>query len=97
MPEEVPARLKEILDLAAGKDHSATGPVMQCLAEVLTEHKAVCVDEAVARVEALRDQASRMLGLARRLNNLQQIARLQIEIETHGRDIQAIKGLSDRG
>ena len=38
-PEEIPPRLKEILDRAAGKDHSATGPVMACLAEILTEHQ----------------------------------------------------------
>jgi hypothetical protein len=35
----VPEDLRAILDQAAGKEHSATGPVMACLAEILTAHK----------------------------------------------------------
>lgn len=38
---EVPAPLKTILDTRAGKDHSAQGPVMACLAEILTAHEAM--------------------------------------------------------
>lgn len=38
-PEEVPQEYKELLDDAAGKRHSITGPVMECLAEILTRHE----------------------------------------------------------
>jgi hypothetical protein len=38
-PEEVPPSLKKILDDAAGKAHSAEGPVMRCFAEILTHHE----------------------------------------------------------
>lgn len=40
-PEDIPADLKAILDKAAGKEHSAEGPVMACLAEILTAHGAM--------------------------------------------------------
>lgn len=38
MPEEIPERLIEILDRAAGKKHSRSGPVIRTLAEILTEY-----------------------------------------------------------
>lgn len=34
--EDIPPQYKEILDRMAGREHSATGAVMQCLAEILT-------------------------------------------------------------
>lgn len=37
-PEDIPAELKDILDLRAGKIHSATGQVMNTLAEILTRY-----------------------------------------------------------
>ena len=37
----VPAELKAIVDRAAGRDHSADGAVMACLAEVLAVHRAM--------------------------------------------------------
>lgn len=35
-PEEIPAELIQILDQRAGKEHSRTGSVVSCLAEILT-------------------------------------------------------------
>lgn len=35
-PEEIPQHLVDIVDRAAGKEHSRSGPVLACLAEVLT-------------------------------------------------------------
>lgn len=43
MPD-VPAELKQILDERAGKVHSSEGPVMACLAEILTAHDAMVRD-----------------------------------------------------
>lgn len=37
--EEIPAELKDMLDRAAGRVHSASGPVMTCLAQILTRHE----------------------------------------------------------
>lgn len=47
-PDEVPDELKAILDRAAGKDHSATGPVMTCFAEILTAHERMVLAKASA-------------------------------------------------
>lgn len=35
-PQEVPQELIDILDSRAGKVHSRSGPVVSCLAEILT-------------------------------------------------------------
>lgn len=35
-PEGIPDKYREMLDRAAGREHSATGSVMTCLAEILT-------------------------------------------------------------
>jgi hypothetical protein len=43
---EIPAELREILDRRAGKVHSAEGPVMRCLAEILTRHREIVLSEA---------------------------------------------------
>ena len=40
-PDQVPQNLIDILDQAAGKKHSRTGSVVQCLADILTEYLAV--------------------------------------------------------
>lgn len=45
-PAEVPAEFKALLDQAAGKEHSADGPVMTCLAAILTAHRAMVLAEA---------------------------------------------------
>lgn len=47
-PEEVPAALKAIVDRAAGKEHSAAGPVMACVADLLTAHRRMVRIEMVA-------------------------------------------------
>lgn len=38
-PDEIPADLKAILDKAAGEEHSEEGPVMACLADILTAYR----------------------------------------------------------
>lgn len=40
-PEEIPQELIDILDRRAGKKHSATGPVVEALAEILTEYEKI--------------------------------------------------------
>lgn len=59
-PEEIPAEIKEILDRLAGKDHSAEGPVMACLAEILTLHIDLVMRDATMTQweEMLRDVAT---------------------------------------
>lgn len=37
-PDEIPQELIDILDKAAGKQHSRTGSVVTCLAEILTRY-----------------------------------------------------------
>jgi len=67
-PEEIPADLKAILDKAAGKEHSASGSVMACLAEILTAHDAmVCnmwADLLDVEANEIPDGWSRARGLA---------------------------------
>ena len=46
----VPQNLKRIVDRAAGKEHSASGPVMACLAEVLAAHEAMVLRRAADRI-----------------------------------------------
>lgn len=54
----VPPRLAAIVDEAAGKEHSATGPVMACLAQVLAEHRLMIQRETPAdRAAVLREAA----------------------------------------
>jgi hypothetical protein len=55
-PEDVPPQLKEILDRAAGKDHSATGSVMTALAEILTVHEEAVRAESEEAFRILRAQ-----------------------------------------
>lgn len=38
-PEQIPQPLIEILNKRAGKQHSRQGPVVACLAEILTEYE----------------------------------------------------------
>jgi hypothetical protein len=55
----VPPELKAIVDKAAGKDHSGTGAVMRCLADVLAAHKRMLADETdTARTTADNPAAS---------------------------------------
>lgn len=35
-PDQIPQRFVDILDRAAGKQHSRSGPVLACLADILT-------------------------------------------------------------
>ena len=51
----IPAEIKEIVDKAAGKEHSATGSVMTALAEVLTVHEKTWT-ETVEWLQAVRRQ-----------------------------------------
>jgi DNA-binding XRE family transcriptional regulator len=44
-PEEVPQELIAILDRAAGRQHSRTGPAVACLAEILTATQPVIIRE----------------------------------------------------
>ena len=37
-PQDVPGELIAILDRAAGREHARTGPVVACLAEILTRY-----------------------------------------------------------
>jgi hypothetical protein len=37
-PEDIPQELIDILDRRAGKKHSRTGSVVDCLAEILTRY-----------------------------------------------------------
>jgi len=56
----IPAEIKEIIDRAAGKEHSATGSVMTALAEVLTVYGGTWT-EVVEGVRALH-RHERALG-----------------------------------
>jgi hypothetical protein len=38
-PDEIPQELIDILDKAAGKEHSRQGRVVACLAEILTRYE----------------------------------------------------------
>lgn len=46
----VPPELKAIVDRAAGREHSAEGSVMRCLAEVLKVHRGMVIAAAEQRV-----------------------------------------------
>lgn len=55
-PGQIPQVLVDILDERAGKVHSATGPVMSALAEILTEYgklQASAIPALQQRIEAL--------------------------------------------
>lgn len=62
-PEDIDPGSKAILDRAAGKDHSEQGPVMACLAEILTDARRLWRSEEgawqqrAAAAEALIDRA----------------------------------------
>jgi hypothetical protein len=43
--EEIPAELVAILDEAAGRQHSETGPVRTALAAILTKHRELVLAE----------------------------------------------------
>jgi hypothetical protein len=43
-PDDIPQELINILDLRAGKVHSRKGPVVECLAEILTRHEEIMKD-----------------------------------------------------
>lgn len=45
-PDQVPAELAAMLDEAAGKEHSAQGPVMGALAAILTKYAELLLHEA---------------------------------------------------
>ena len=52
IPEEaVPPELAAILDRAAGREHSATGPVMTCLAEILAAHRRMLAERILLVAE----------------------------------------------
>lgn len=53
--EDVPPQLRAIVDRAAGREHSAGGAVMRCLAEVLTAHE----EMVLARAARPRPRCSR--------------------------------------
>lgn len=55
-PEDVPPDLKAIVDRAAGKEHSAAGPVMACLAELLTAHRRMVFVEMFGDPEERRKE-----------------------------------------
>lgn len=66
-PAEIPTELRELLDQAAGKTHSDDGPVMACLASILTEHEASVRTKIAADLERLanntwRDDDSREMA-----------------------------------
>lgn len=58
-PAEIPAQLRELLDQAAGKTHSDEGPVMACLANILTTHEATVRTKIAADLERLADNTWR--------------------------------------
>lgn len=49
---DVPAHLRAIVDRAAGREHSAGGAVMRCLAEVLAVHERDVLRRATAAINA---------------------------------------------
>jgi hypothetical protein len=77
MTRDVPAELKRILDDAAGKEHSTAGPVMRCLADILTAHEAmVRADERRKVAEELREDADAHRRLVARKPSQHDEARL---------------------
>lgn len=59
-PEDIRPELKQILDRAAGKDHSATGAVMTCLAEILSDYYTMVEGQVRQRLSAdLLERAGR--------------------------------------
>jgi hypothetical protein len=58
-PEAIPQELKDIIDRYAGKEHTTTGLVMQCLAEVLNKYDDL-VDANLATIA--RDDIVRRLN-----------------------------------
>jgi hypothetical protein len=59
-PEQVPVHLKAILDQRAGKDHSTSGAVMECLAEILTAHEADLRTEWEAKIQTIWDETQQV-------------------------------------
>lgn len=51
IPADIPTDLRELLDQAAGKRHSTGGPVMACLAQILTDHEAAIRYKVAAEIE----------------------------------------------
>lgn len=51
-PAEIPTALRDLLDEAAGKTHSDEGPVMACLASILTAHEAAVLAKVADQIEA---------------------------------------------
>ena len=59
-PNVVPAEYKTMLDEAAGMDHSATGAVLRCLADILEVHEqSIRANERERIAEGFRQQADR--------------------------------------
>jgi hypothetical protein len=58
--EEIPQELTDILDRAAGMNHSRTGSVMRALAEILTRYDEI---RARTRLESLVVSLEDRLGL----------------------------------
>lgn len=57
-PDEVPQALIDILDRRAGKQHSRTGSVVSCLAEILTKY------DEIKPPPFVRDEAAEARRLA---------------------------------
>ncbi len=53
-PEEIPQELVDMLDMAAGKQHSRSGPVLTTLARILTRYDEITEEERVAAVPHAR-------------------------------------------
>lgn len=62
----VPPALLAILDRAAGREHSTTGSVAQCLAEILAAHKQMIRSETSGGGEGMREAVAGALHEAHR-------------------------------
>jgi hypothetical protein len=81
----IPVELKELLDKAAGKEHSATGSVMTTLAELLTIHEKTWV-ETLEWVQALRRQ-ERGISEARMILVVAHERLIRLIVDVHRPDI----------
>lgn len=56
-PDQIPKELTDILDERASKQHRMEGPVISCLAEILTKHREQVLVEAS---EKLADMSKKL-------------------------------------
>jgi hypothetical protein len=63
-PDEIPQELIDLLDARAGKQHSRTGSVVSCLAEILTRYEELrCGDLSTSAGTLAHDESPATAGM----------------------------------